>query len=65
MGQQYAHFYFNEKHISKMTVLRLFVYHPLNRKQIPSATMDCESENKESAEVFLKMWVEALKEFNG
>ena len=65
MNQQYAHFDGNEKRISKMTVLTLSVYHPLLRKQIPLATMDCESENKESAELFWKMWIEALKEFNG
>ena len=65
MNQQYAHFDGNEKRNSKMTVLTLSVYHPLLRKQIPLATMDCESENKESAELFWKMWIEALKEFNG
>ena len=48
-----------------MTVLTLSVYHPLLRKQIPLATMDCESENKESAEFFWKIWIEALQEFNG
>ena len=66
MGQQqYAHFDGNEKRISKMTVLTLSIYHPLLRKQIPLRTMDRESENKESAELFWKMWIEALKEFNG
>ena len=64
MSQQYAHFDGNEKRISKMTVLTLSVYHPLLRKQIPLATMDCESENKESAELFWKIWIEALQEFN-
>ena len=65
MGHQYAHFDGSEKRISKMTVLTLSVYYPLLRKQIPLATMDCESENKETAELFWKMWIEALKEFNG
>ena len=27
--------------------------------------MDCESENKESTELFWKIWIEALQEFNG
>ena len=65
MGQQYAHFDGNVKRISKMIVLTLSLYHPLLRKQIPLATMDCESKNKESAELFWKVWIEALKEFNG
>ena len=55
MSQQYAHFDGNEKRISKMIVLTLSVYHPLLRKEIPLATMDCENENKESAELFWKM----------
>ena len=65
MSQKYAHFDGNKKRISKMTVLTLSVYHALLRKQIPLATMNCENENKESAEFFWKIWIEALQEFNG
>ena len=65
MSQKYAHFDGNKKRISKMTVLTLSVYHALLRKQIPLATMNCENENKESAEFFWKIWIEALQELNG
>ena len=48
-SQQYAHFDGNKKRISKMTVLTLSFYHPLLQKQKLLATIECESENKESA----------------
>ena len=65
ISQAYADFDGNKKRISKMIVLTLSLYHPLLRKQIPLAAMDCESENKESTKLFWKMWIEALQEFNG
>ena len=48
-SQQYAHFDGNKKLISKMTVLTLSFYHPLLQKQKLLATIECESENNESA----------------
>ena len=48
-SQQYAHFDGSKKRISKMTVLTLSFYHPLLQKQKLLATIECESENKESA----------------
>ena len=48
-SQQYAHFDGYKKRISKMTVLTLSFYHPLLQKQKLLATIECESENKESA----------------
>ena len=48
------------KKVSKITILSLSVYHPLLRKQILLATMNCESENKENSETFWNVWNEAL-----
>ena len=48
-SQQFAHFDGNKKRISKMTVLTLSFYHPLLQKQKLLATIECESENNESA----------------
>ena len=35
-----------------MTILTFSVYHLLTRKQILLATLNCETENKENAELF-------------
>ena len=43
-----------------MTTLTLSIYHPLIRKQIILATLNCEGENKENAELFWRCWEEAL-----
>ena len=43
-----------------MTVLTLSMYHPLLRKQIILATMDCEYENKDNCELFCRTWNDAL-----
>ena len=59
LSSRYTHFNGNKK-ISKITILSLSIYHPLLRKQILLATMNCESENKENSETFWNVWNEAL-----
>ena len=46
-----------------MTVLTLLIYHPLLRKQIILATLDCESENKDNHDLFWRTWNDALADF--
>ena len=46
-----------------MTVLTLPMYHPLLRKQIILATMDCKSKNKDNCELFWRTWNDALADF--
>ena len=65
ISQKYAHFDDSKKRILKLTVLTYSVYHPLHRKQIPLAAMNCESENKESTKLFWKIRIEALQQLNG
>ena len=43
-----------------MTTSTLSIYHPLIRKQIILATLNCVGENKENAELFWRCWEEAL-----
>ena len=59
------HFDGNEKRVNNMTTLTLSIYHPLIRKQIILATLNCEGENKENAELFWRCWEEALGGKNG
>ena len=68
MRNQFVNFDGNEKSVLKMTVLILAVYQPVLLKQINVATMDCETENKESKELFQKTWNKVMQkvefEFN-
>ena len=68
MRNQFVNSDGNEKSVLKMTVLILAVYQPVLLKQINVATVDCETENKESKELFQKTWNEAMQkvefEFN-
>ena len=43
-----------------MITLTLSLYHPLIRKQIILATLNCEGENKENSELFWRCWEGAL-----
>ena len=63
LSNVFAYFDGNEKRTKRMTVLTLSVYHPLLRKQIILATMDCESENKDNCELFWRTWNDALADF--
>ena len=45
MKKEYGFFYGKVKRIKGLDTLTLSVYHPLPRKQIPLAVMDCEGEN--------------------
>ena len=63
LSNVFAYFDGNEKRTKRMTVLTLSVYHPLLRKQIILATMDCESENKDNCELFWRTWNDALAGF--
>ena len=63
LSNVFAYFDGNEKRTKRMTVLTLSVYHPLFRKQIILATMDCESENKDNCELFWRTWNDALADF--
>ena len=63
LSNAFAYFDGNEKRIKRMTVLTLSMYHPLLRKQIILATMDCESENKDNCELFWRTWSDALADF--
>ena len=54
----------NEKRVNNMTTLTLSIYRPLIRKQKILATLNCEGENKENAELFWRWWEEALGEKN-
>ena len=60
LSSSYVHFDGNEKRVNNMTTLTLSIYHPLIRKQIILATLNCEGENKENAELFCRCWEEAL-----
>ena len=60
LSSSYVHFDGNEKRVNNMTTLTLSIYHPLIRKQIILATLNCEGENKENAELFWRCWEEAL-----
>ena len=59
LSNAFAYFDGNEKRTKRMTVLTLSTYHPLLRKQIILATMDCESENKDNCELFWRTWNDA------
>ena len=63
LSNVFACFDGNEKRTKRMTVLTLSMYHPLLRKQIILATMDCESENKDNCELFWRTWSDALADF--
>ena len=47
----------------KMALLTLSMYHPLLRKQIILATIDCDCENKDNCELFYGTWNDALVDF--
>ena len=49
------HFDGNQKKVINMTTLTFSVYHLITRKQILFATLNCEAENKENAELFSEM----------
>ena len=63
LNNAFAYFRGNEKRTKRMTVLTLSMYHPLLRKQIIFATMDCESENKDNCELFWRTWNDTLTDF--
>ena len=56
LSNEFAYFDGNEKRTKRMNVFTLSMYHPLLRKQIILATMDCESENKDNCELFWRTW---------
>ena len=60
LSSSYVHFDGNEKRVVNMTILTLSIYHLLIRKQIILATLNCEGENKENAELFWRCSEEAL-----
>ena len=55
LSSNYVHFDGNQKKVINMTTLTFSVYHLLTRKQILFATLNCEAENKENAELFSEM----------
>ena len=63
LSNAFAYFHENEKRAKIMIVLTSSMYHPLLRKQIIPATMDCESENKNNCELFLRTWNDDLVDF--
>ena len=52
LSSRYVHFDGNEKIANNMTTLTLSIYHPLIRKQIILATLNCEEENKKTLSFF-------------
>ena len=52
LSSSYVHFDGNGKRVNNMIKLTRSIYHPLIRKQIILATLNCEGENKENAELF-------------
>ena len=60
LSSSYVHFDGNEKRMSNVTTLTLSIYHPLIRKQIILARLNCEGENKENTELFWSCWEKAL-----
>ena len=60
LSSSYVHFDGNEKRVNSMTTLTLPIFHPLIRNKIILATLNCEGENKENAELFWRCLEEAL-----
>ena len=54
------HFDGNEKRVNNLTTLALSIYHLSIRNQIILATLICEGENKENAELLWRCWEEGL-----
>ena len=63
LSNAFGYFDGNEKRTKRMTVLTLSMYHPLLRKQIILATMDCQKENKDNYDLFWRTWNDALADF--
>ena len=64
LSSSYVHFDGNEETVNKTTTLALSIYHPLIRKQILFAALNCKGGNKENAELFWRCWQEALDRKN-
>ena len=52
LSEEFCHFDGKVNRTRHFTTLKASVYHSLLQKQIPSASMDCTSENTDSVEVF-------------
>ena len=61
MEGEYAFFDGKSKKVRGYETLTLSCYHPLLRKQLPLATMDCEGENKECIQLFWELFNEVLQ----
>ena len=61
LSSSYVHFDGNEKRVNNMRTLTLSMYHQLIRKEIILATLNCEGENKENAELFWKHEVQKIR----
>ena len=65
MGRQYAYYDGKENRVRNLTTLMLSTYHPILRKQLPLAIMECETEDHNSTKLFFDLINEALTEFKG
>ena len=59
LSPSYVHFDGNERRLNNLITLALSIYHPLIRKLIILAILNCEGENKENADLFRRCWEKA------
>ena len=61
MSNEYCHFDFKHSRCSGFKTIGAYVYHPLLRKVIRLATMDCEKEDTQSITLFWTLFNETLQ----
>ncbi|CAB3993049.1 Hypothetical predicted protein [Paramuricea clavata] len=64
MRKEYCYFDGTHSRCHGLKTLTLWTYHPLLRKLVKLATMDCERENQECISLFWKLWNDALSEIS-
>lgn len=64
MREEYCYFDGTHGRCHGLKTLTLWTYHPLLRKIVKLATMDCERENQECITLFWKLWNDALSEIS-
>ena len=64
LSEEFCHFDGKVNRTRHFTTLTASVYHPVLQIQIPLASMDCTSENKENVEVLWRLFNQAFKEAN-